>query len=70
MLFGVLVYLGLWLRSHVADLGTGFQRLAAEGSTPEVEAIFTATLSRSKRVVYLFWGTSLVLAFLGLAKPF
>ena len=70
MLFGVLVYLGLWLRSYVADLGTGFRRLAAEGSTPEVEAIFTTMLGRSKKVVYLFWGTSLALAFLGLAKPF
>lgn len=70
MLFGVLVYLGLWLRSYVADLATGFQRLASEGSTPEVEAIFTTMLGRSKKVVYLFWGTSLALAFLGLAKPF
>ena len=70
MLFGVLVFLGLWLRSFVADLVLGFQRLAAEGSTPDVEAIFTNMLSRSKRVVYLFWGTSLLLAFLGLSKPF
>ncbi len=70
MLFGVLVFLGLWLRSYVADLATGFQRLAAEGSSPEVEGIFSTMLSRSKKVVYLFWGTSLVLAFLGLAKPF
>jgi hypothetical protein len=70
MLFGVLVYLGLWLRSYVADIGTGFRRLAAEGPTPEVEAIFTTMLGQSKKVVYLFWGTSLALAFLGLAKPF
>lgn len=70
MLFGVLIFLGLWLRSFVADLVLGFQRLGAEGSTPEVEAIFTNMLSRSKRVVYLFWGTSLTLAFLGLVKPF
>ncbi len=70
MLFGVLVFLGLWLRSFVADLVMGFQRLGAEGSTADVEAIFTTMLSRSKRVVYLFWGTTLVLAFLGLAKPF
>ena len=70
MLFGVLVFLGLWLRSFVADLVMGFQRLGAEGSTLEVEAIFTNMLSRSKRVVHLFWGTTLVLAFLGLVKPF
>ena len=70
MLFGVLVFLGLWLRSFVADLVLGFQRLGAEGSTPEVEAIFTNMLSNSKRVVYPFWGTTLLLAFLGVAKPF
>lgn len=69
-LFGVLLFLGLWLRSFVGELVTGFQRLNTEGSTPEVEAVFTNMLSRSKRVVYLFWGTSLVLAFLGLTKPF
>ena len=70
LLFGVLVFLGLWLRSYVADLATGFRRLAVDGSTPAVENLFSTTLSRSKKVVYLFWGTSLVLAFLGLAKPF
>ncbi|MEQ9111956.1 MAG: hypothetical protein RIF37_17775 [Rhodospirillaceae bacterium] len=70
MLFGILIFLGLWLRSFVGELVTGFQRLNTEGSTPEVEAVFTNMLSRSKRVVYLFWGTSLVLAFLGLTKPF
>jgi hypothetical protein len=70
MLFGVLVFIGLWLRSFVGDLVLGFQRLGAEGSTPEVEAIFSSMLARSKPVAYLFWGTSLLLAFLGLAKPF
>lgn len=70
MLFGVLVFIGLWLRSFVGDLVLGFQRLGAEGSSPEVEAIFTNMLARSRPVAYLFWGTSLLLAFLGLAKPF
>lgn len=70
MLFGVLVFIGLWLRSFVGDLVLGFQRLGAEGSTPEVEAIFSTMLTRSKPVAYLFWGTSLTLAFLGLVKPF
>lgn len=70
MLFGVLILLGLWLRSFVGDLVLGFQRLGAEGSTPEVEAIFSNMLSGSKKVVYLFWGTTVVLAFLGVTKPF
>lgn len=70
MLFGVLMLLGLWLRSFVGELTLGFQRLSTEGSTPDVEAIFGNMLARSKRVVYLFWGTSLALAFVGLTKPF
>lgn len=70
MLFGVLLFIGLWLRSFVGDLVLGFQRLGAEGSTPEVEAIFSGMLKRSRPVAYLFWGMSLTLAFLGLAKPF
>ncbi len=46
-----------------------FQRLNTEGSTPDVESIHKYA-SRSKRVVYLFWGTSLTQAFLGLTTPF
>jgi hypothetical protein len=49
---------------------TGFQRLAAEGPKPEIDALFTDALERSKRVVYFFWGSSALMAFLGIVKPF
>jgi hypothetical protein len=70
MVFGVIVALGLILRQFVGQWVTGFQRLAAEGPKPEIDALFTDALERSKRVVYFFWGSSALMAFLGIVKPF
>ncbi|MDX2142251.1 MAG: hypothetical protein SFV19_02745 [Rhodospirillaceae bacterium] len=70
LMFGVIVALGLILRRFVAVWITGFQRLAAEGPSAEIDAMFTGALERSKRVVYVFWGASALMAFLGVVKPF
>ncbi|MCB2107957.1 MAG: hypothetical protein KDE14_09670 [Rhodobacteraceae bacterium] len=69
-LFGVIVALGLILRSFVGIWVIGFQRLAAEGPTAEIDTMFTAALVRAKPVVYVFWGASAAMAFLGIVKPF
>lgn len=70
MLFGVIVALGLILRSFVGLWVLGFQRLAIEGSSAQVEALFTGALAKAKPVVYVFWGASALMAFLGVTKPF
>jgi hypothetical protein len=70
MVFGVIVALGLILRSFVAMWIVGFQRLAAEGPKPEIDTLFTDALARSKPVVIVFWGASALMAFLGIVKPF
>ena len=68
--FGVIVGLGLILRSFVGLWVTGFQRLAAEGHSADIDAMFVTALERSKPVVYVFWGCSALMAFLGITKPF
>ena len=69
-IFGVIVALGLILRSFVGLWVTGFQRLAVEGPTSEIDAMFTEALARAKPVVFVFWGCSALMAFLGIVKPF
>jgi hypothetical protein len=70
MVFGVIVALGLVLRSFVGLWVTGFQRLAVEGSNAGVEGLFTSALEKSKPAVYVFWACSALMAFLGITKPF
>jgi hypothetical protein len=70
MVFGVIVALGLILRRFVGLWVTGFQRLATEGPTAEIEGMFTTALARSRPVVIVFWGCSALMAFLGVVKPF
>jgi hypothetical protein len=69
-LFGVIVALGLILRSFVGLWVTGFQRLACEGPSSEIDGMFVTALDRAKPVVFVFWGCSALMAFLGITKPF
>lgn len=70
MVFGIIVALGLVLRSFVGLWVTGFQRLAVEGPNAEIELLFTDALAKAKPVVYVFWSASALMAFLGITKPF
>ncbi len=70
MIFGAIVALGLILRSFVGLWVTGFQRLAVEGPKADIELLFTEALAKAKPVVYVFWGSSALMAFLGITKPF
>jgi len=70
MVFGVIVALGLVLRQFVSLWVTGFQKLAVEGPTAEIDGMFASALERSKPVVIVFWSASALMAFLGVVKPF
>jgi hypothetical protein len=70
MVFGIIVALGLVLRSFVGLWVTGFQRLATEGPKTEIDAMFADALTKAKPVVFVFWGCSALMAFLGIVKPF
>lgn len=69
-IFGILLCIGLLLRWTVAVWAEGFRRLAAEGSNPEVEAIFTDSLARARLYAYCYWALIATMAFIGIAKPF
>jgi hypothetical protein len=68
--FGVIVALGLILRSFVGLWVTGFQRLATDGPSAEIDGMFVEALDKAKPVVFVFWGCSALMAFLGVVKPF
>lgn len=68
--FGLLLTLGLLLRKVMAGWAEGFRRLEAEGSSPATEAVFATALRRARPIVFVFWTTSALMAFLGLVKPF
>jgi hypothetical protein len=67
--FGTLLLLGLALRAVMGGWAMGFQRLAAEGSTPATEAVFAGALRRARPIAWIFWSVSAALAFLGVVKP-
>jgi len=68
--FGLLLVLGLLLRKVMGGWAEGFRRLELEGSTPATEAVFAEGLRRARPIVYVFWTTSALMAFLGVVKLF
>lgn len=70
LLFAGIITLGLLLRGAVAKWVIGFGRLAAEGSTPEIEAIIGGARKTAARQALLLWGLVLVNGFLGVTQPF
>lgn len=68
--WGLLVYFGLALRHVMSGWAAGFARLEREGSNPDTEAVFSGAIRRARPLVYLFWGLSASLAYLGVVKPF
>ena len=69
-LFAGLLIIGLLLRYIMRDWVTLFRRIAAEGSTPAVEAKLTGALATGRRLAYLYWAGIITMAFLGTVKPF
>ena len=67
--FGCMIVVGLVLRSIMRHWVTGFRRLAQEGPTPEVNAIFDRSLARAKWIAYGMWSLSGLMAVLGVLRP-
>jgi hypothetical protein len=67
--FGCMIVVGLLLRSIMRHWVTGFRRLAQEGPTPDVNAIFERSLARAKWIAYGMWSLSAVMAILGVLRP-
>lgn len=70
VMFGFILIIGLALRFIMKGWAVAFHRLREEGSTPEIEAIFTDTLAAGRKCAYIYWVGIITMAFLGVTKPF
>jgi hypothetical protein len=69
IVFGCMIVVGLVLRAIMRNWAIGFRRLATEGPSPEVDALFQTSLGRARYIAYGMWSLSGVMAILGIAKP-
>lgn len=69
-MFGFILIIGLSLRFTMKKWAVAFHRLAEEGSTPEIEHIFSSTLRQARKHAYLYWVSIATMAFIGVTKPF
>ncbi|KKW91732.1 hypothetical protein [Sphingobium chungbukense] len=68
IVFGAMVIVGLVLRHIMRAWAIGFRRLAAEGRSPEVDALFADSLAKAKIIAPFMWGLSGVMVVLGVAR--
>ncbi|MEM1261061.1 MAG: hypothetical protein AAGH76_01565 [Pseudomonadota bacterium] len=67
--FGLIVGCGLAIRRVFAPFGPAFGALVRDGSSPEVEAVISGSLARSRPFVVAIWVLLITAAWLGLTKP-
>jgi hypothetical protein len=70
IVMGLIIFCGLMIRVTFKPFGPAFGALMRTGSTPEVEQAMAASLSASRTWVVLLWIGLLIMAFLGIHKPF
>lgn len=68
LVFGLMIVVGLILRHIMRAWAEGFRRLATEGRSPEVDALFTDSLARARWIAFGMWSLSGVMVVLGVAK--
>jgi len=67
--FGCMIIVGLILRAIMKNWAIGFGRLATEGPSDAVDALFQLSLGRARYIAWLMWSLSGVMAILGVVKP-
>jgi hypothetical protein len=68
-LFGLMIIVGLVLRAIMKNWAEGFRRLATEGRSAEVDALFARSLARARYLAIFMWSLSGAMAVLGIARP-
>lgn len=68
VVFGAMIIVGLILRHIMRAWAEGFRRLATEGRSPAVDALFTESLARARWIAFGMWSLSGVMVVLGVAK--
>lgn len=69
LLFGLIFPCAIMIDVEFRPAGPAFARLAAEGSTPEIEAQITGAVNRTVRWVLAIYTLVIVIAFLGAVQP-
>ena len=70
VVFGLIFGAGIGIDMSFQPLGPAFERLAKEGSTPEIEATIRRTVNITCGYVILVYVLVAAAAFFGVAKPF
>jgi len=68
VVFGLMIFVGLMLRSIMRQWAIAFARLAAEGRSPAIDAVFSDSMPRARRMAYTMWTLSIVMAVLGVSR--
>lgn len=68
VVFGLMIVVGLVLRGIMRHWALGFRRLATEGRSPEVDAMFLRSLGQARWIAYGMWGLSGTMAVLGVSR--
>lgn len=69
LLFGLVFPCAIMIDVEFRPIGPAFARLAAEGSSPEVEAVITRTVDRAVLWVLAIYALVIVISFLGAVQP-
>lgn len=70
LLFGLIFLLGIGIDRQFRPIVPAFGRLAREGSTPEVETVIGRAIDAAIRYVLALYALLVIIAFLGVVKPF
>lgn len=67
--FGVMIVIGLVLRTIMKNWALGFRLLATEGPSEKVNRLFEASLKKARVIAWGMWSMSGVMAILGIVQP-
>lgn len=68
VVFGLMIVVGLVLRSIMRQWAAGFRRLATEGRSPGLDYMFLRSLGRARWIAYGMWSLSGAMAVLGVSR--
>ena len=68
IVFGTMIVVGLILRGIMREWAIGFRRLATEGRSPEIDAMFAQSLGKARYIAFGMWSLSGVMVVLGVSK--
>ncbi|MCC7199428.1 MAG: hypothetical protein IT483_07960 [Gammaproteobacteria bacterium] len=70
IVYAVLLVVGLYLRLAIRIWIEGFRRLATEGPSDAINALFIQGRERARWAAYVFWSLVVLTGYLGIRQPF